>query len=178
MQPLFWPLWRRLLLSAYLFKARFQSWPTVAHSGKRVCSTTLFSWLGYPILGWTFNSPQEFLVSLPTQLCHVMFSWQQFCERACDLLLKTDTWKDAWCLEREHMEAHRQWEDALAVLCCATLCWSWWYLLHRTWTMEHAPKNFLWYSTDTCQLGRALLFLLSHVTATALCLVFASEPHC
>lgn len=34
---------------------------------------------------------QKFLVSLSIQLCHMMFFWKVSCEKACDILLKSDT---------------------------------------------------------------------------------------
>lgn len=38
-----------------------------------------------------FRLKWKLLVSLTTQLCHVMFYWTLSCERSCDALLKTDT---------------------------------------------------------------------------------------
>lgn len=64
----------------------------------------------------------KFLVSLTTYLCHMMFFWKLFCGKACDDLLKTDTWGGV-CF-------HRQWKDTLALQCFASLlvftglCWS------------------------------------------------------
>ena len=35
-----------------------------------------------------------------------------------------DIWEATWYIERIKMEPHKQWEESLALLHCATLCWS------------------------------------------------------
>lgn len=74
----------------------------------------------------------KILISLKTQLCHVVFFWKL----SYDLLLKTDISEGVWCLQR-------------LLLWCATQCLTYWsslvftglHLLER-----NVQKNFLWYS--------------------------------
>lgn len=47
-----------------------------------------------------FRLKWRFLVSLTTQLCHVIFFWKLSCERSCDALMKAETWEGAWFLEK------------------------------------------------------------------------------
>lgn len=77
---------------------------------------------------WSIGKHWRWLVEVEisdfftTQLCRVMFSRKLSCERACSVMLKTDTWEGTRRLERISTERHKQWEDAL--LCRATLHWS------------------------------------------------------
>lgn len=101
-----------------------------------------------------------------------MSFWKLSCERECDVLLKTDTWEDAWCLEykRNDTNNERTLLYRYTMQCFVGLRWS---SLHG----EKCAKELLMADSDCLYwLGRALLFLLD--CATDLCLLFVTKLDC
>lgn len=112
-----------------------------------------------------------------------MFFWKLYCERACNVLLKTDTWEGSWCLKRIEMEPHKQWEETLIFTWSSKFNWS---SLLREKCAKELPVLFLLIlptPMDSCQFGGScswedLLFLLDHAASTDLSLVFSIELDC